>query len=128
MTIPQLPINEHISFDEGDNSVNETILTSISDRNSRLILQTKKPFNIKVNASCLMLLQKSNDGHTKPSYNQSYFITSIRYNQSVNMFFFSIKTLQLKKIIDNRTSPISICAVLKMSELLQCQSRQSSQS
>ena len=54
------PINEHIVLDD-DNNVNSTsILTSISDRNSRLILQTKRPFNIKVNASCLMLLQARN--------------------------------------------------------------------
>ena len=59
------PINEHIVLDD-DNNVNSTsILTSISDRNSRLILQTKRPFNIKVNASCLMLLQARNPFNIK---------------------------------------------------------------
>ena len=60
------PINEHIVLDD-DNNVNSTILTSISDRNSRLILQTKRPFNIKVNASCLILLQARNPFNIKVS-------------------------------------------------------------
>ena len=66
------PINEHIVLDD-DNNVNSntSILTSISDRNSRLILQTKRPFNIKVNASCLMLLQARNPFNIELSNHES---------------------------------------------------------